>query len=294
MISDQTEPDALVAHLQNQAERIETDFGDGVMVWHRWPSVHPDVSPKPPPIILFHGGFGSWTHWFKNIDGLRTKADVIAADLPGLGDSDDVANPHTPDKLADILVQGLDQILDANQAFHLVGFSFGGMLGSLVASLFGDQCLTFTSVGASGFGDLHYIVKGIELPSEDMSADEANDIIRNNLQILMFAHPATISNLSLHIHQTNLARGRIKSRRMSVTDRLLAELPDIKAKIGGIWGEFDATGGGIDAINKRADIFRNYQPEAPFDIIEGAGHWVMFEKPDLFNAALLRHLDNAE
>lgn len=290
MTSDHPDPAVLIERLQNKAERIETDFGDGAMVWHKWPSPHLDA----PPIILFHGGFGSWTHWFKCIDGLCAKAPVIAADLPGLGDSDDVPNPHTPDKLADILVQGLDQILDANQPFHLVGFSFGGMLGSLVAATFGEQCLTFTAVGASGFGDLHYMVKGIELPAEGMPAAEANDINRTNLQLLMFAHPAAVDDLSLHIHATNLARGRIKSRRMSVTDRLLVALPDVTAKIGGIWGELDATGGGLKAIQKRADIFRSYQPDAPFDIITGAGHWVMYEQSNIFTETLLRHLDKAD
>lgn len=283
---DTNNPAIEIACLQDQAERLETFFNDGKMVWHRWPS----HAASGPPIILFHGGFGSWTHWARNILPLQEVATVIAADLPGLGDSDDVPLPHTPEKLADIITQGLNQILPTNGAFHLVGFSFGGMLGSLIAAGFGDRCLSFTAVGASGFGDLHYIVEGIQMPAPDMTDSQTNDVHRRNLQLLMFASPKSSDDQSLYIHRTNVARGRIKSRRMSVTDALLKALPHIKAKIGGIWGEFDATGGGITQIRQRADIFRQYQPEAPFDIIDGAGHWVMQEAPEAFTEALLRQL----
>ncbi len=217
-------------------------------------------------------------------------ASVIAADLPGLGDSDDVREPHTPEKLADIVAQGLDQILSPNQSFHLVGFSFGGLLGSLVAATCAERCLTFTAVGASGFGDLHAVVEGIERPRDGMTAIEIDHIHRKNLGLLMFADPAAIDPLSLYIHETNVARGRIKSRRMSVSDALVQTIPHIKARLGGIWGAFDATAGGYDSLQKRRHLFRSHQVESRFHIIADAGHWVMYEKADAFNKTLLQHL----
>ena len=75
-----------------------------------------------------------------------------------------------------------------------------------------------------------------------------------------------------------------------MTDALVKALPHIKARIGGIWGELDSTGGGLTAINERANIFRQYQPEAPFDIIDGAGHWVMYEQPQIFTKILLQQI----
>ncbi|NQV98414.1 MAG: alpha/beta hydrolase [Rhodospirillales bacterium] len=284
------DPTAQIAELENQAERIETDFGGSSLCWHKWSSPH----AERPPIVLLHGGFGSWTHWFRVIPALRAEAPVICADLPGLGASDDVALPHTPEKLADILVQGLDQLLDERQPFHLVGFSFGGLLGSLVAATFTEQCLNFIAVGASGFGSLHHIVDGIELPGADMSDREIEAVHRKNLGLLMFAEAETIDALSLHIQRHNVSRGRVRSRRLSMSDGLLQALPDIKAKIGGIWGELDSTGGGREAIKKRAEIFRRHQPGAAFDIIKGAGHWVMYERPQAFVDTLLRQLQKSE
>ncbi len=276
--------------LDDQAEMLRTDFRDGKMVWRKWSK----PGHEQLPVVLLHGGFGSWTHWIKTVPDLMRSTTVIAADMPGLGDSDDVTPPHTAEKLSDIIVQGLDEILPPSQRFHLVGFSFGGMLGSLVAATFAEQCHTFTAVGASGFGDLHYRVEGIEKPDDAMSEAEAARIHQNNLHLLMFRNQETIDDLSLHIHQSNVARGRIKSRRLSLSDGLLQALPDIKARVGGIWGEFDATGGGQNAIEKRRHLFQQHQPNARFDIIKDAGHWVMYEQADAFNQVLRAHLDLLE
>ena len=280
-------PEKTIQTLANRAQRITTSFDGGNMVWHRWDS---QIEPDGPPLILLHGGFGSWTHWALVIPELQKHYTVIAADLPGLGASDDVDRPHSAEQLAGIVKQGIEQLLPTNAPFHLVGFSFGGMLGSVIAASFDHQCLTFTAVGASGFGDLHYIVDGIEMPAAEMSEQQTQAIHIKNLRLLMFAPNSKIDALGLHIHQTNVARGRIKSRRMSVTDALIKALPHIKARIGGIWGELDSTGGGLDAIHKRAAIFRQQQPGAPFDIIDGAGHWVMYEQPDTFTQILIKQL----
>ena len=272
--------------LASSAQRLKTSFNGGNMIWHCWTSEHPSSST----IILLHGGFGSWTHWARVIPGLKKHSTVITADLPGLGDSDDVPLPHSTVQLASIVKQGIDQLLSADKPFHLVGFSFGGMLGSLVAASYDKQCLTFTAVGASGFGDLHYIVDGIVMPTSEMTTQQTQNTHTNNLRLLMFAPLSEIDSFSLYIHQTNVSRGRIKSRRMSMTDALVKALPHIKARIGGIWGELDSTGGGLTAINERANIFRQYQPEAPFDIIDGAGHWVMYEQPQIFTKILLQQI----
>ena len=287
MNTDTPSPEKTLQTLANRAQRLTTSFAGGSMIWHRWTS---ENEPDRPPLILLHGGFGSWTHWAQVIPELQKYYTVIAADLPGLGASDDVPKPHSAEQLAGIVKLGIEQLLPTNASFHLVGFSFGGMLGSLVAAAFDHQCLTFTAVGASGFGDLHYIVNGIEMPTNEMSEQQAQAIHINNLRLLMFAPNSKIDALGLHIHQTNVARGRIKSRRMSVTDALVKALPHIKARIGGIWGELDSTGGGLDAIHKRTEMFRQHQPDAPFDIIDGAGHWVMYEQPDAFTQTLLKQL----
>jgi pimeloyl-ACP methyl ester carboxylesterase len=56
----------------------------------------------------------------------------------------------------------------------------------------------------------------------------------------------------------------------------------------GIWGAHDAISSWkIDGI--KAD-FQAVDPTSQFRIIEGAGHWVMYEAADAFNRALVNVL----
>jgi pimeloyl-ACP methyl ester carboxylesterase len=40
-------------------------------------------------------------------------------------------------------------------------------------------------------------------------------------------------------------------------------------------------------MDTRRDLFQKIQPGCPFHVIAGAGHWVLYEAPDRFNATLL-------
>ncbi len=91
-----------------EAVLIETPCGDGTMVWRIWGA--------GPPLVLFHGGYGSWTHWIRNVLPLSRAFTVIAPDLPGLGESATPPEPHTAEGLARILVEGLDIVAAAPRA----------------------------------------------------------------------------------------------------------------------------------------------------------------------------------
>ena len=141
-------PAAQVARLAGAGQRVETPCGDGAMVWRIWGP----PSGGGEKLVLFHGGFGSWTHWFRNIPELARHYRLIVASLPGLGESDDAPTPHTASGLAAIAAAGIDRILAPGERFHLTGFSFGGLIGGHVAAHFGERCRTLTLVGAGGLG----------------------------------------------------------------------------------------------------------------------------------------------
>ena len=78
------QPDPLTAAVLRTATRLTTPCGDGQAVWHAWGS--PDSAL--PPVVLFHGGSGSWTHWVRNVQALAASGRyVLAVDLPGFGES---------------------------------------------------------------------------------------------------------------------------------------------------------------------------------------------------------------
>lgn len=281
-------PEAQVAAVAAASEVIETPCGEGSMVWRRWPGPAVDAGP---PVVLLHGGFGAWTHWLRAIPALNEHLEVIACDMPGLGDSADMPKPHTAEGIAQVVVRGLEQVLGPQAPFRLAGFSFGGLIGSLVAAMAGPRCRMFVAVGSAGFGKLHYIVDGLGMPSPEMDETEVTALHRKNVERLMYHDPAKIDDLAVYVHRTCHSRGRVRSRPMSLSDGLIQALPRIRGRLGGIWGEFDSTGGGIARIEARRDILRRHDPEAPFEIIPDAGHWVMDEASDEFAKCLISMLD---
>jgi 2-hydroxy-6-oxonona-2,4-dienedioate hydrolase len=279
-------PKQTVDAMLSEAKIVQTPCGEGQMVWQVW-----GKPTQRPPLVLLHGGFGSWTHWIANVQRLAETRLVATCDMPGLGDSASAPGELTPDNLAKPIAAGLDNVIGANTPFDLTGFSFGGLIGSRVAQMVGERMLNYIAVGASGFEGLHVRVLGIRVPDADMSDDEKNQIHRENLQILMLHDAAKIDDLAIYTHRKNVARSRVRSRPMSLANHLVEALPGIKARLGGIWGVHDATGGGREEILKRHDIFKQHQPDARFAIIEDAGHWVMYEDPAGFEAVLLDMLD---
>jgi 2-hydroxy-6-oxonona-2,4-dienedioate hydrolase len=286
----QAAPATVIAAVAARAERLETPIPAGkpgaAMVWHRWPG--PD---DVPPLVLVHGGWGSWTHWIKTVPVMASRSIVLACDLPGLGASGGIGRPDDIGPIAEALARGIDELIGSAGRYDIAGFSFGGIAAAHSAAHHGDRCRSFTAVGAAGFGALHYIVGGIQVPDPRLPDTEIDAVHRSNLKILMLANEDAIDPLAVHIHRDNISRGRLRSRRISVSDGLVEALPRIQARIGGIWGARDITGNGVAVIEQRRDIFRAHQPDSPFDIIEGAGHWVMYEAAEAFNATLARHLD---
>ena len=203
---------AFVEGAAAEAQRVETPCGDGSMVWRIWGS--------GPPLVLLHGGYGSWMHWIRNVLVLAREFTVIAPDLPGLGESATPPEPHTAEALARIIVDGLATIFPGGERFHLTGFSFGGVLGGHVAALLGDQVRGFTIVGSNGLG-LPRQPTQLERRSRRDLRGGTLAIARHNLGALMIADPDKIDELAVYIQYMNAPRGRVRSRRFSRTDTLI-------------------------------------------------------------------------
>src|SRR5438128_2418563 len=124
MTADATSAD-FVAHIESLGTRAVIPCEAGAMVWRIW--------GEGPPLVLLHGASGSWTHWIRNVLPLAARFRVLVPDVPGFGDSDAPLEPHTADGLADLVTAGLDVILPPPAELDLVGFSFGGIIGGLVA-----------------------------------------------------------------------------------------------------------------------------------------------------------------
>jgi len=277
-----TDPAAAVAALEARAEIVRTPCGAGSMVWHLW--------GEGAPLALLHGGYGSWTHWFRNIEPLARRFRLLVPDLPGLGDSDRPPEPYSAASIAEIVGAGLASLLGTGASVDIVGFSFGGLIGGHIAAAMGARVRKLILVGAGGLGMPRRA--SIELVNWRDYPDQAaqREVHRENLAILMLADPRRIDDLTIHLQTRNAERARTRSRPLSRAATLLTALPQVTARLHGIWGELDITARGT--LDEHRRLLRSFQPEATFAAIPGAGHWVQYEEPESFHRALLAALED--
>ncbi|WP_254774872.1 alpha/beta fold hydrolase [Polaromonas sp. YR568] len=273
--------------LLQTASRFETPCGSGAMVWHTWGQAA--RRPELAPLVLLHGGSGSWMHWLRNIPALVASGRwVLVPDLPGFGDSAVPPGGSDADALPEPVEAGLN-ILVGKAACDLVGFSFGGMVAGFIAERFAARAARVVLVGAPGLGVA--LEKAIRLRAWRHLADagERDAIHRHNLAALMLYREEAITELALRLHIANVVRDRMKGRSLARTDALAQSLARLRCPVHAIYGCEDALYRGkldlLQAALQKAPDFRGLA------LIENAGHWVQFERAGAFDAALIAALD---
>ncbi len=276
-------PEAVLSALSQRAQHHWTELAGCKIAWQQWPSNATDATP----LLLVHGGFGSWNHWVSNIEALSEHYAVWTLDLPGLGCSGDLPRPWSTGQISELVLAGWRELLGQKQPFAIAGFSFGGLIAGLMAAAAGPQCTRCVLIGASGFGALHEQVELLALPGPELDQVQAEAVHRENLARLMLHDPAHIDALAVHIHSDNLLRHRLRSRRMAGSNDLADILPQIAGQLVGVWGEHDATAGGKANIEVRRQLFLQAQADAQFHELPGVGHWAMYEAPATVNRLIL-------
>jgi len=243
------------------------------------------------PLVLLHGGSGSWTHWIRNIQELSQHFELWVPDIPGLGDSAMPPEPRTPAHIAEIVCAGLAELFPSDRKLHLAGFSFGGHVAGLVAARAGARLRDLTLVGVAALGLRADPREPFAKVRTGMSPDAVAGVWRQNLEVLMFADPAKIDALAIHLQSENIRRARFRSRPFAPTDGLAQALAHVTVPLKTIWGTRDIIA--RPSLEARLEVLRRHHPELEVRLIEGAGHWVAYEAAERFNEALLELLGEA-
>ena len=265
---------APVAELNREARRTEVATEEGFAVWREWGT--------GPALVMLHGGAGSWSHFFRQIRFFAQNYRVIVPDLPGFGDSADCNRDAEPHRMARILAAGIDRLV-GTQRFHLVGFSYGGIIGSFLARLLAPRIDGFVIVGGVGFEARR---NDVNLSSWRRISDteQRRARHRDNLLAIMIADPGRIDETAILIQQSNAERSRHDTRPTARTKPLTANLDATRIPLAAIWGERDQLA--VPYFDERRAGLAARDPDACFKLIEDAGHWVQYEAADAFNAAL--------
>ncbi len=272
-------PADALARLCALGETQRTDFAGGRVVWRIWGSGR--------PLVLLHGGYGTWMHWVRAIPPLAGRFRLLVPDMPGFGESDSPPAPHSTEGITAPLAAGIDAILGAGAHLAIAGFSFGGVISGHLAHALPGRVDTLVLVGSGGLGAKRGDMAELVPRRPGMTAAQVAVAHRRNLEILMLSEPSLVDPLALYIQHRNTEQHRVKSRPISMTDTLARVLRKTDAPLKAIWGEKDATAGPY--LKQREEILRAIDPDLDFRVMPGIGHWVMYEAPEDF-AALLAEL----
>lgn len=272
----------LVDELDRLADRRDVLLvgSGGQMAWRRW--------GEGTPVVLLHGGHGSWLHWARNVAALATRYTVWAPDLPGYGDSTALPD-HTLAAMVALTRESLNRLVGPDTPVGVAGFSFGGLVAAgLAVERAAVSCLAL--LGPAGHGGARRPqgeLRNWKPAFERGDWSEFDDAMRHNLMMHMLHDPCSLDVAALAIHAQACLQTRFHSKRISRS----AELPALLARYDGplllAWGEHDVTAN-PDAASSL--LIQRRGPSSSV-VIPRSGHWVQYEAADEVNSLLLRWFD---
>jgi 2-hydroxy-6-oxonona-2,4-dienedioate hydrolase len=247
-----------------------------------------------PALVMIHGTGGHLEAYARNVRALSAHYRVVLYDMVGHGYSDKPDRPYTIDVLSDHLVAVLDA-LGIEQA-HLSGESIGGWVAAWTAAHRPDRVGRLV----------------LNTPGNITNKPEVMAAVRDSsLRAVREASPATVrARVEWLFHDTTMVTDELVALRLAIYTQpdFLTAMTNIVAvqnweyrepyvwspewcgRIGAptllLWTDHDPTG-----TVEEAELLREWIPDARVEVIEGAGHWPQWEKPDEFHQAHLRFIN---
>jgi pimeloyl-ACP methyl ester carboxylesterase len=266
-----------IARLDAMAARQRVVWQGREVVWRRF--------GRGTPLVLIHGGHGSWLHWIRNIEALARHHTLWLPDLPGFGDSDELdLAAHAPDRmqhLVDALAGSLDSLVGEDTQVDLAGFSFGALAAAHLAASRG-AVRRMALLGPAAHGRARRQRAALadwRLP--DPQAMRA--ALRHNVAALMLHHPVVDDALAMTVHEQCCLQTRFRSKAISRSAALVSMLDRCPQPLLLIWGEHDVTGTPEELVQALAEG----RPGRDWCVVPNAGHWVQYERFDDINRLLL-------
>jgi 3-oxoadipate enol-lactonase len=255
---------------------------NGVELHYEWHG--PEDAPV---VVLSNGVLANTAGWFNQTPVLSKGFRVLLYDCRGQGRSEHPAGPYSMEMHADDLAELLTA-LEVEKA-HIGGISYGGEISLLFAAKYPDR--TKSVIAMSAVSEVLPLLRAqIELWT---AAAQAHDP-------LLFFRATVTHNFSAAFIASNQAFLESSISRFAALDidavlalfdafqrlNITAELERIKAPTLLLYGSEDA----LKPPSVYGRIIADKIPHAEFLTIPGAGHVIIWEKPDAVNSALLGFL----
>ena len=265
--------------IEKNCNKVLIKSKDSKVCWRSW--------GKGKPLILLHGGYGSWAHWIKQAIPFSKNYNVLIPDMPGFGESEDLTLPHTPEKISANIAETLLKLISPEETPIICGFSFGGLIAGHLSYNLIERGLNpekLILVGPGGLGAKRGEMRKMIARHSKMSEEEIYQAHKINLEILMMHDATKVDDWSVHIQKQNTDAHRIKSRPISSTDTLARILEKQDVPLFLLWGEKDASVGVY--LEDRMSILRDINSKVRFHVEYNLGHWIMYENDVIFNKIL--------
>lgn len=230
--------------------------------------MHYRVLGEGPPVVLVHGLSGSSRWWRRNLRALTRRHQVYALDLSGYGSARRQRALSVRESAA-LIADWLEA--EGLQRITLIGHSMGGHICIRVAAGHPQRIENLVLVCASGLLKASAYRTALNLPRALITGRKR--FVPRILTDALLAGPL------------NLWRSASDLLKDSVQDCL----PLITARTLVVWGERDAL-----VPLQLGELLARSIAGARLEIIPHAGHVVMVDAPEAFNAAVLGFVDGPQ
>ena len=183
---------------------------------------------------------------------------------------------------------GVAQIV-RGKPIDLVGFSFGSLVAGFIAAHHPELVNRLVLIAPPLLGR-RMRQPALQSLSRPLTPEDHETAVRFNLQAMMLHHASSIDDVAVATHAANVANDRLRRRRIAYTDVMSRLKPLWRCPVYLICGREDVMAkpevGHLAGLLGGCDL-RGVR------IIDGAGHWVQYERPDAFHEAVescLRYL----
>ena len=260
-------------------------YRDGHVAWHEFGE---SVSNRE-PLILLHGGHGSWEHWLRNIDALAEHFQVLVPDMPGFGESSFFDSGFQAG-IMEPMIATINTLLGDSRSINIAGFSFGGFVATHLANQ-RQGVSKLALLGSAGHGGPRRprgeLIAWKEIHASG-DAEKLKEVMRENLYLQMLSTYERVDSEAIRIHQDACIATRFRSRPIARPGGLAEQLDLYPGPTLLIWGEHDLTCNPEYLIEKLVSGYGNRSKELLID----AGHWVQYEKPDQMNTTLIQWFES--
>lgn len=230
-----------------------------------------------PAVLFLHGAGGTQENWRFQMRHLGPKWHAVAVDLPGHGDSQGEGSCSVPE-YRDFAREFLDALTLSRVV--LVGHSMGGGIAQSFALAYPDRLAALVLVGTGARLRVHPDI----FAAIHTGVKEAARLI-SGWAFSSAALPATVAQGAEAFARNRAAVLEGDYRACDAFD-LTGEIVAIRVPTLVLCGEEDR----LTPV-KYARFMHQRIPGATLEIVPGAGHMVMLEKPADVNRALIAFLD---